>query len=290
MDTDDLQYVSKAIKLAKKALNGRVPLIGFAGAPWTILAYMVEGHGSKTFSKARKFLYAEPEAAHQLLQKIVDSTITYLKAQIAAGADMVQLFDSWAGILNPDQYSTFGLPYISRICDAIKESSPPPAAPLQLPPKGESANAQDNRRESQCTGTPLIDKTVSPHRGDGRGAVPIIVFAKGAYFARKELGKLKCDVVGLDWNMEIEESRQLIGDNKTLQGNLDPCLLYADMNTIKSETIKMLKTFGPKRHIANLGHGVYPDTPLDNVKCFVDTVKSANNESIRNLRIEKIIK
>lgn len=89
--------------------------------------------------------------------------------------------------------------------------------------------------------------------------------------------------------MEIEESRQLIGDDKTLQGNLDPCLLYADMNTIKNETIKMLETFGPKRHIANLGHGVYPDTPLDNVKCFVDTVKSANNESIRNLRIEKII-
>lgn len=224
VDTDDLQYVSEAIKLTKKELNGRVPLIGFAGAPWTILAYMVEGHGSKTFSKARKFLYSEPEAAHQLLQKITDSTIAYLKTQIGAGVDLVQLFDSWAGILNPDQYRAFGLSYISRICNAIEEA-------------------------------------------------PVTVFAKGAYFARKELGKLKCDVVGLDWNMEIEESRQLIGNDKTLQGNMDPCLLYADMNTIKNETIKMLETFGPKRYIANLGHGVYPDTPLDNVKCFVDTVK-----------------
>lgn len=223
-EAGDLQYVSKAIKLTKDNLNGRVPLIGFAGAPWTILAYMVEGHGSKTFSKARKFLYAEPKAAHQLLQNITDSTIAYLKAQIAAGADLVQLFDSWAGILSPAQYMIFGLPYISRICDAI-----------------------DN--------------------------APVTVFAKGAFFARKELGKLKCKVVGLDWNMEIEESRKLLGNDKTLQGNLDPCLLYADIDTIKSETIKMLKAFGQKRHIANLGHGVYPDTPLDNVKCFVDTVK-----------------
>ncbi len=223
-EADDLQYVSEAIKLTKTGLNGRVPLIGFAGAPWTILAYMVEGHGSKTFTKAKKLLYAEPKAAHLLLQKITGSTINYLKAQISAGADMVQLFDSWAGILSREQYITFGLPYINRICDAI----------------------------------------------DG---APIIVFAKGAYFARRELGKLKCEVVGLDWNMEIEESRKLLGNDKTLQGNLDPCLLYADMKTIKNETIIMLKTFGSRRHIANLGHGVYPDTPLDNVKCFVDTVQ-----------------
>ena len=225
-EADDLQYVSEAIKLTKAGLNGRVPLIGFAGAPWTILAYMVEGHGSKTFSKAKKLLYAEPKAAHLLLQKITGSTINYLKAQISAGADMIQIFDSHAGILSSQFYEEFSLKYISDICNAI-----------------------------------------SQHQ------IPVIVFAKGAYFARVELGKLKCEVVGLDWNMEIKESRKLIGNDKTLQGNLDPCLLYADMKTIKNETIIMLKKFGPKRHIANLGHGVYPDTPLDNVKCFVDTVK-----------------
>ncbi len=223
-EAGDLHYVLDAIKLTKKELNGRVPLIGFAGAPWTIFAYMIEGSGSKTFSKAKKFLYTQPEASHQLLQKITDSTINYLKGQITAGADMLQLFDSWAGVLSPEQYNEFALKYISQICNAIKD-------------------------------------------------VPFTVFAKDAHFARKAMGQLSCDTIGLDWTMDIAESRKLIGDSKTLQGNMDPCLLYADYSTIKSETIKMLKAFGPQRHIANLGHGLYPDIEKDKVKCFVDTIK-----------------
>jgi len=221
---DDLHYVMEAIKLTKKGLNNRVPLIGFAGAPWTIFAYMIEGSGSKTFSKAKKLLYTQPQVAHQLLQKITDSTINYLKGQIAAGADLLQLFDSWAGVLSPEQYNEFSLKYISQICDAINE-------------------------------------------------VPFTVFAKDAHFARQQMGKLNCDTIGLDWTVDIAESRTLIGKDKTLQGNMDPCLLYADYNTIKKETIKMLKAFGPQRHIANLGHGLYPDLEKDKVKCFVDTVK-----------------
>lgn len=220
----DLQYVMDALSLTKKELNNRVPLIGFAGAPWTIFAYMIEGSGSKTFSQAKKFLYTEPELSHQLLQKITDSTINYLKGQIKAGADMLQLFDSWAGILSPEQYKTFALPYIAKICDAITE-------------------------------------------------VPFTVFAKDAHFVRKEMGMLSCDTIGLDWTMNIEESRALIGNNKTLQGNADPCLLYADFATIKKEAQKMLKAFGPTRHIANLGHGLYPDLEKDKVKCFVDAIK-----------------
>jgi uroporphyrinogen decarboxylase len=221
---DDLHYVIDAIKLTKNELNNRVPLIGFAGAPWTIFAYMIEGSGSKTFSQAKKFLYTQPILAHQLLQKITDSTINYLKGQIVAGADMLQLFDSWAGILSPEQYTEFSLKYISQICDAIKE-------------------------------------------------VPFTVFAKDAHFARKQMGNLNCDTIGLDWTVDIAESRALIGNNKTLQGNMDPCLLYADYDVIKKETIKMLKAFGPQRHIANLGHGLYPDLDKDKVKYFVDTVK-----------------
>ena len=224
-EAGDLQYVIDAIKLVKKELNGRVPLIGFAGAPWTILSYMIEGKGSKTFSTAKKFLYTQPLLAHQLLDKITQSTINYLKGQIAAGADIVQLFDSWAGILSPEQYKEFALKYISKICDAITE-------------------------------------------------VPVIIFAKGAFFARSEMGKLNCSVIGLDWNMDIAESRKLIGDKKTLQGNMDPCLLYADFATIKKETEKMLRAFGPHRHIANLGHGLYPDIERDKVLCYVDTIKS----------------
>ncbi len=221
---DDLHYVIDAIKLTKKELNGRVPLIGFAGAPWTIFAYMIEGSGSKTFSRAKKFLYTQPDAAHQLLQKITDSTINYLKGQIAAGADMLQLFDSWAGVLSPEQYNEFALKYISQICDAVSE-------------------------------------------------VPMTVFAKDAQFARRGMGKLNCSAIGLDWTMDIAESREMIGSSKTLQGNMDPCLLYSDYGTIKKETIKMLKAFGPQRHIANLGHGLYPDIEKDKAKCFVDTIK-----------------
>lgn len=221
---EDLFYVTEAIKLSKKELNERVPLIGFAGAPWTIFSYMIEGSGSKTFSQAKKMLYTNPKLSHSLLQKITESTINYLKAQLSAGVDMIQIFDSWAGILSPEYYNEFSLKYISQICDSVSE-------------------------------------------------VPKIVFAKDAYFARKEMGALNCEAIGLDWTMDITESRKLIGENKTLQGNADPCLLYADFPTIKKETEKMLRTFGAQRHIANLGHGLYPDIEKDKVKCFVDTVK-----------------
>ena len=221
---NDFQYVPDAIKFVKKELNGRVPLIGFAGAPWTIFSYMTEGAGSKTFSKAKKFLYVRPEASHKLLQKITDSTIVYLKEQIAAGVDIIQIFDSWAGALSPEQYREFSLKYISQICDAI-------------------------------------------------GNVPVIVFAKGAASTLEDMFELNCRVIGLDWTMDIKDSRSLVGAEKTLQGNMDPCLLYADKGTIKKKTEEMLKAFGPRRHIANLGHGLYPDTDVDHVKCFVDTVK-----------------
>jgi len=221
---NELQYVYEAIKITKKELDGRVPLIGFAGAPFTIMAYMVDGGGSKTFSKTKKMLYAEPVLAHALLSRIASATIAYLKKQIAAGADMVQIFDSWAGVLAPDVYNEFSLKYISDICNAIDE-------------------------------------------------VPVTVFAKGAFFARKEMASLRCNTIGLDWNMDIKESRALIGDSKTLQGNLDPCVLYASFDDIKKETRKMLDAFGPYKHIANLGHGVYPDTDPEKVKCFIETVK-----------------
>ena len=158
MPSDELKYVLDAITLTKKELNGKVPLIGFAGAPWTIFSYMVEGKGSKTFSEAKKMLYTQPEFSHQLLEMITQSTINYLKGQVKAGADLIQIFDSWAGILSPDQYSEFSLRYISKICDAISRT-------------------------------------------------PKIVFAKGAFFAREEMNTVNCEVVGLDWNMGIEESR-----------------------------------------------------------------------------------
>ena len=222
---EDLHYVMEALTLVKNELNGRVPLIGFAGAPWTVFSYMVEGSGSKTFSKARGMLYREPQLAHNLLDMITESTIAYLQAQIRHGADMVQIFDSWAGILSPDHYRAFSYPYIARICNAITE-------------------------------------------------VPVTVFAKGAFWALEDLAELSCNTVGLDWQMDVGESRARVGATKTLQGNLDPCALYGSFSDIKQQTIKMLDQFKGHPHIANLGHGVYPDTSVDAVKCFIDTVKN----------------
>jgi uroporphyrinogen decarboxylase len=227
---NDFQYTIEAIRITKKALDGRVPLIGFAGAPFTMLCYMVEGGGSKTFSKSKKLLFSEPQAAHMLLQKITDSTIDYLKGQVAAGADLVQVFDSWAGILSPQAYEEFSIPYMKQIADAIHN-------------------------------------------------VPVTLFGKGAFYARKSMASLNCQVIGTDWNMDPQESRALVG-NKTLQGNLDPCVLYGSHDFIEKETKAMIRAFGSQRYIANLGHGVYPDTDPMKVKHFVETVQSFDISSL----------
>lgn len=219
-----LPYVYEALRITRRELTGRVPLIGFAGAPWTIFSYMVEGQGSKTFSKAKKMLYTEPELSRQLLDKITDTTIAYLQQKVQAGADLIQVFDSWAGILSPHQYRTFAMPCLQRIADSIND-------------------------------------------------LPLTVFSKGAWFALEDLAKLDCQTIGLDWNILPGEARKRIGPDKVLQGNLDPCQLYAPPEKVREATLTMLRGFG-RKHIANLGHGVYPDTPLDGVRAFVDTVQA----------------
>jgi uroporphyrinogen decarboxylase len=220
-----LGYVTEAIRITNKELDGRVPLIGFAGAPWTIFCYMVEGRGSKTFSESRKMLYTNPILAHELLSRITKVTIQYLKAQVKAGAHMLQLFDSWAGILGTEQYAEFGLKYISEIAEAINE-------------------------------------------------VPLTIFSKGAITSVNAIAKTKCNTVGLDWNMNVVKIREEIGESRTLQGNLDPCALYANHHEIEEITKKMLNSFRSKRHIVNLGHGVYPDIDPEKVKTFIKTVKN----------------
>lgn len=222
---DRLGYVTEAIRLTNKELNGRVPLIGFAGAPWTIFCYMTEGQGSKTFGVARKLLYTDPELAHELLSRITDVTIAYLKAQIKAGAHMLQIFDSWAGILGKEQYATFGVEYIRRIADAIDE-------------------------------------------------VPLTIFSKGAHHSINDLAKLKCNTIGMDWQMDPVAFREVIGESRTIQGNLDPAALYGSHETVKELTNNMLRSFKSKRHIVNLGHGVYPDIDPEKVRTFIKTVKS----------------
>lgn len=224
-DGNNLQYVYDAISLAKKQLNNHVPLIGFCGAPWTLFAYMVEGSGSKTFSKPKKFLYTQPKLAHQALEKIAQSSINYLLAQVQAGANLIQIFDSWAGVLSPEMHKEFSLKYMSAICDELSKK------------------------------------------------VPVTIFAKDAHFALPEIKNTTCSVVGLDWSIDAGAARKTIGPHKTLQGNADPCLLYASYDEIEKQTKHMLDAFGKDKYIANLGHGLYPDTEKEKVKFFVDCVK-----------------
>jgi len=222
---EKLNYAFDAIKLIKQELNDYVPLIGFAGAPWTLLCYMVQGNGSKTFNEVKIFCYTQPEAAHQLLQMITDTTIAYLKAQITAGVDLVQIFDSWAELLGPEDFEKISLPYIRQIVMSIKNDA------------------------------------------------PVIVFAKGAWHSLTTIANTGAKGVGIDWRISPNQARTFAGNNVTLQGNFDPAKLLLPIPELKKEAKKMVSEFGGYKYIANLGHGVLPNTPVDHAKAFVEAVK-----------------
>ena len=222
---DSLGYMYAALKLTKKELNGRVPLIGFAGAPWTILCYMVEGKGSKTWDKAKQFAYTQPALAHQLLQKITDITILYLIEQVKAGADTVQVFDSWAGSLSPADFKIFAQPYLFQIASALKPYA------------------------------------------------PVILFPKGSWYALEDITGSDASGVGIDWCITPQMARQLTRNSITIQGNFDPAMLLAPIAEIKKSVTNMINGFGTQRYIANLGHGITPNVPVDHARAFVDAVK-----------------
>ncbi|HRH48056.1 MAG TPA: uroporphyrinogen decarboxylase [Panacibacter sp.] len=222
---ETLHYVFDAIKLIKQELNGRVPLIGFAGAPWTILCYMVQGKGSKTFDEAKEFCYTQPELAHQLLQMITDTTIAYLKGQAEAGADTIQIFDSWGGLLSPQDFEIISLQYIRQIVDALKD------------------------------------------------IVPTIIFAKGAWHSLDSMAATGAHGLGIDWCIKPQMARQLAGSNIVLQGNFDPAKLLSPIPVIQKEVKEMMDAFEGNHHVANLGHGILPNVPVEHAKAFVDTVK-----------------
>lgn len=220
-----LHYVYEALALCKQQLAGRVPLIGFAGAPWTLLCYMVEGKGSKTFDKAKSFCYQQPEAAHALLQAITDVTIPYLIQQAASGADCIQLFDSWGGLWDKEGFAAFSLPYIKQITEAVS---------------------------SHC---------------------PVIVYAKGVWHSLPELQQTGAAALGLDWCNTPQAARTLTNNSITLQGNYDPARLLQSPARIRRDVQQMIAAFGPQRYIANLGHGITPNIPVENARAFVDAVK-----------------
>ncbi|MBS1780570.1 MAG: uroporphyrinogen decarboxylase [Bacteroidetes bacterium] len=223
-EVERLSYVFDALTLTKKELNGRVPLIGFAGAPWTILCYMVEGKGSKSFDKAKQFCFSQPALAHSLLQKITDVTIQYLNRQADAGADVVQIFDSWSGMLSPADFKLFAEPYLLQIVKGVTK-------------------------------------------------VPVILFPKGSWYALESLSTSGAAGLGLDWCVDPALARKFTNNSITLQGNFDPCKLLAPIPEIKKAVTEMIDAFGATRYIANLGHGILPNIPVDHAKAFVEAVK-----------------
>ncbi|HEU5169349.1 MAG TPA: uroporphyrinogen decarboxylase [Gemmatimonadales bacterium] len=224
-----LGHVLQAIRLVRRELGGRVPLIGFAGGPWTLASYMIEGGGSKNWAAAKRFLVQHPAEAHALLGRLAGAVGGFLKAQVAAGAQVVQLFESWAGALGPDDFRTFALPYLAEAVHTAKSAG-----------------------------------------------VPVIAFAPGAGWALEEIARATgADVLGIDWQTgAAAANRRLAPFPVALQGNLDPCWLYAAPAEIRRRTITMLEAFGGRGHIANLGHGILPDVPVAHARAFVDAVKS----------------
>nr|CAG8523311.1 5203_t:CDS:10 [Entrophospora candida] len=229
----ELGYVFDAITMTRKELNGRVPLLGFIGAPWTLMAYMIEGGGSNTLSKAKTWLFKYPNESKRLLQKITDVAIDFLIGQIKAGAQMVQIFESWGGELSPNDFNSFSLPYLTQISNKVK----------------------------------------SQLKTEGLVPVPMIIFCKGSWYALESLSEIGYDVISLDWTIDPIYAKEITKGKVTLQGNMDPNVLYGDVEAIKSTVEKMLKKFGTNhKYIVNLGHGILPTVDPESTKIFLETV------------------
>ena len=236
-DMDKLRYVFDAVTSIRKALNGRVPLIGFSGSPWTLACYMVEGAGSDDYRLVKTMLYSRPDLMHKMLQINADAVALYLNTQIEAGAQAVMVFDSWGGVLADGAFQEFSLAYTRRVLAKL-------------------------------------------HKTYNGARIPSIVFTKGGGLWLEEMAELDCNVLGLDWTVNLTKARALVGGSKALQGNLDPNVLFAQPAQIEAEVVKVLNAFGTPHsgsgdgptHIFNLGHGISQHTPPENVAALVQAV------------------
>ncbi|KAG5326583.1 DCUP decarboxylase, partial [Acromyrmex heyeri] len=234
---ETLKYVGDAITLTRHKLNGRVPLIGFTGAPWTLMGYMIQGGGSSTMAKARSWLYKYPEDTHTLLQMITDVIVDYLVMQVKAGAQLLQVFESNGDYLDDALFTNYSFKYLKQISERVRK---------QL----KEANIPQ---------------------------VPMIAFPKGATMNSLKILAMdqSYEVIGLDWTVDPIEARKQLGANVTLQGNMDPCAMYSSQDEIIDRAQKMVSNFGKTRYIANLGHGILPDTPISSMEAFIKGVHSA---------------
>ncbi|KAF3902146.1 hypothetical protein ABW21_db0205249 [Orbilia brochopaga] len=236
----ELGYVFQAITRTRRELNGMVPLIGFSGAPWTLMSYMIEGGGSKMFIHVKTWVFKYPEESKRLLQSITNVVIEYCAEQVAAGAQLIQIFDSWAGELSPSDFKVFALPYLCQISQLLPEAI----------------------------------------KSRGYEPVPLTVFAKGAWYALDDLCNSGYNVVGLDWTHDPAEAVAIAKGRVTLQGNMDPNVLYGGREAITNEVERMIKGFGggKKGYIVNLGHGITPHVDPEDMKWFLEEVKRVGSE------------
>ena len=252
-DMGKLRYVFDAVTSIRKALNGRVPLIGFSGSPWTLACYMVEGAGSDDYRLVKTMLYQRPDLMHKMLSVNADAVAQYLNCQIEAGAQAVMIFDSWGGVLADGAFQEFSLAYTARVLALVKKE----------------------------------------HNGV---RIPRLVFTKGGGLWLGEMAALDCDVLGLDWTVNLARARALVAEpghphRKALQGNIDPNVLFANPAQIQAEVAKVLTCFGAPHtgegvgatHIFNLGHGISQHTPPDSVAVLVEAVHRISRQMRTNV-------
>ena len=223
----DLGYVAEAVSLVAKHFAGRLPVIGFCGAPFTLASYMIEGGGSRHYIHAKKLMYAQPEAFDQLLGKLVSVTSEYATAQVRAGADVIQVFDSWVGCLSVDDYRRYVLPRTTELIQALKKTG-----------------------------------------------VPVIYFGTDTSTLLPSMQQTGADVISLDWRIPLDEGWSRLGNRGAVQGNLDPVVLFSDWKQVETRADDILKrAAGRPGHIFNLGHGILPETPVENVKALAAFVQ-----------------
>ena len=228
--SDKLRYVTDAVSLVRRELDGKVPLIGFSGSPWTLSTYMVEGGSSKDYRHVKGMMYENPAALHRLLDTLAQSVTAYLNAQIEAGAQAVMVFDTWGGVLSPQAYRQFSLDYMQQIVAGLKRQQ------------------------------------------DGQ-TIPVTLFTKGGAQWLEDVADSGCNAIGLDWTINIDEARARVGERVALQGNLDPCVLYASPQTIREKVQDIITRFGNHPgHVFNLGHGIHPTVNPEHLGVLVDAV------------------
>ncbi len=224
--TERTRFVLEILSRLRHELKEEVPLIGFAGAPFTLASYMVEGGSSRSFAEIKAMMFRSPAIVHSLMEKISEAVILYLQAQVEAGAEAIQLFDTWAGELSASQYREFALPYTQKIFEATRDSG-----------------------------------------------VPRILFVNGCAALLDAMAQSGADVLSVDWRVDLAEVRQRLGTKQAVQGNVDPCVLLSTRDAVEREATRALLQGGGRGHILNLGHGILPTTPEENVEAFVETAR-----------------